>query len=150
VPGAAFYFLTPHTVIARSNCRKPAIALKKRRKMPNAQSDTSRMISSNRRPLGIALADGTFGSGGSGDTINKLKEGIERLTITEINNPAGSALAQSTIPVVSNLMGTAPALYNHIPGGSNILYMDGHVEFVKYPGKDFSSPAMAHVVGAAG
>jgi prepilin-type processing-associated H-X9-DG protein len=24
--------------------------------------------------------------------------------------------------------------FNHIPGGSNVLYMDGHVEFVKYPG----------------
>ena len=24
---------------------------------------------------------------------------------------------------------------NHIPGGSNVLFMDGHVEFVKYPGK---------------
>jgi prepilin-type processing-associated H-X9-DG protein len=24
--------------------------------------------------------------------------------------------------------------FNHVPGGSNVLYMDGHVEFVKYPG----------------
>jgi prepilin-type processing-associated H-X9-DG protein len=24
---------------------------------------------------------------------------------------------------------------NHVPGGCNVLYMDGHVEFVKYPGK---------------
>ena len=23
--------------------------------------------------------------------------------------------------------------FNHIPGGSNVLFMDGHVEFVKYP-----------------
>ncbi len=22
--------------------------------------------------------------------------------------------------------------FNHIPGGSNVLYMDGHVAFVKY------------------
>ena len=22
--------------------------------------------------------------------------------------------------------------FNHIPGGGNVLYMDGHVEFVKY------------------
>jgi len=25
--------------------------------------------------------------------------------------------------------------FNHVPGGSNILYMDGHVEFIKYPGE---------------
>ena len=29
------------------------------------------------------------------------------------------------------------ANYNHIPGGSNILYMDGHVGFVKYPSDQF-------------
>lgn len=23
--------------------------------------------------------------------------------------------------------------FNHIPGGANILFMDGHVEFVTYP-----------------
>ena len=26
--------------------------------------------------------------------------------------------------------------YNHVPGGCNVLYMDGHVAFVKY-GNDF-------------
>ena len=31
-----------------------------------------------------------------------------------------------------NKIGTA--VFNHIPGGSNVLYMDGHAEFVKYPG----------------
>ena len=25
--------------------------------------------------------------------------------------------------------------FNHIPGGGNILYMDGHVEFERYPGR---------------
>ena len=23
-------------------------------------------------------------------------------------------------------------VYNHVPGGCNVLYMDGHVEFVKF------------------
>jgi len=27
--------------------------------------------------------------------------------------------------------------FNHVPGGSNVLYMDGHVEFHKYPHNDF-------------
>ena len=100
--------------------------------------------------LGGTLANNTNGSGGTGNTIYRLKEGIERFLITDINNPAGSAQAQSQIPIVSDLLGTASELYNHVPGGANILYMDGHVAFEKYPGKDFTSPAMAHVVGAAG
>lgn len=24
---------------------------------------------------------------------------------------------------------------NHLPGGGNVLYMDGHVEFQRYPGE---------------
>ena len=23
--------------------------------------------------------------------------------------------------------------FNHVPGGGNVLYMDGHVEFLKFP-----------------
>jgi prepilin-type processing-associated H-X9-DG protein len=29
--------------------------------------------------------------------------------------------------------------FNHIPGGANILFMDGHVEFVKYPAAEGST-----------
>ena len=25
--------------------------------------------------------------------------------------------------------------FNHIPGGSNVLFLDGHVEFIRYPGE---------------
>ncbi len=82
------------------------------------------------------------GSGGTGNTIYRLKEGIERFMITDINNPAGSAASQSSLPVMwdtfpdggftntTSQVGTVG--FNHIPGGANILYMDGHVEFKKY------------------
>jgi len=78
-----------------------------------------------------------------GGTLYRLKEGIERFFITDINNPAGSAVAQSELPVMwddahqynpsfaSAMVGAAD--FNHIPGGSNVLYMDGHVEFLRYP-----------------
>ena len=26
-------------------------------------------------------------------------------------------------------------VFNHVPGGANVLFLDGHVEFVRYPGK---------------
>jgi prepilin-type processing-associated H-X9-DG protein len=25
--------------------------------------------------------------------------------------------------------------FNHVPGGGNVLYMDGHVEFLRYPSR---------------
>ncbi len=73
----------------------------------------------------------------------RLKEGIERFTITDINNPAAGARAQSNIvvmfdawaendPVQPTFIKGGTARFNHVPGGSNVLYMDGHVEFVKY------------------
>ena len=63
--------------------------------------------------------------------------------ITDINNPAGSAMAQSTIPVFCDPVGSFEKSgsvaqvqrFNHVPGGSNVLYMDGHVEFIKYEAK---------------
>ena len=38
--------------------------------------------------------------------------------------------------------------FPHVPGGSNVLYMDGHVEFVRYPTKWPANANMAMLVGA--
>ncbi len=78
------------------------------------------------------------------NSIHRLREGIERFFITDINNPAGGAKAQSELVVMydafgSNYFRNAGAnltmTFNHIPGGSNVLYMDGHVEYVRYGAK---------------
>ncbi|MCL4693147.1 MAG: hypothetical protein KJ060_11635, partial [Candidatus Hydrogenedentes bacterium] len=53
-------------------------------------------------------------------------------TITDINNPAGSTSAQSSIFVMFDTLATDTSKMNHVPGGSNVLFMDGHVEFHKY------------------
>ncbi|MBI2423426.1 MAG: DUF1559 domain-containing protein [Candidatus Hydrogenedentes bacterium] len=93
---------------------------------------------------GLGNTFGPLGVGnGGGDTIYRLREGIERFLITDINNPAGSAQAQSTLPIMWDIVASNQAaalgedaaigLYNHIPGGSNTLYMDGHVSFNRYP-----------------
>jgi prepilin-type N-terminal cleavage/methylation domain-containing protein/prepilin-type processing-associated H-X9-DG protein len=65
----------------------------------------------------------------------RLKEGIERFLITDINNPAGSAQAQSNIDILTDRTANSVENFSHIPGGANLLFMDGHVEFVKFPGK---------------
>jgi len=72
-------------------------------------------------------------------TAQRLREGIERFTITDINNPASGSQAQSSIAVLWDNSYTAGGAitdvnsFNHVPGGGNILYMDGHVEWAKYP-----------------
>ncbi|MCX6376646.1 MAG: hypothetical protein NTU88_11540, partial [Armatimonadetes bacterium] len=46
-------------------------------------------------------------------TIYRLREGIERFFITDINNPAGSALAQSTIPYWFDMTSTTTGETRH-------------------------------------
>ncbi len=87
------------------------------------------------------------GNGEQGDTVFRLREGIERFLITDINNPAASAMGQSEIFVMWDVVSTNVADYNHVPGGSNVLYLDGHVSFERYPG---SAPVNMNVASFFG
>jgi prepilin-type N-terminal cleavage/methylation domain-containing protein/prepilin-type processing-associated H-X9-DG protein len=95
-------------------------------------------------------AGGTDGSvfendvnSGSG-TAYRLREGIERFFITDINNPAASSMAQSEIFIMhDDLNSGVPQYMNHIPGGCNVLYLDGHVSFLRYPSETPVSRAWA-------
>ena len=95
-----------------------------------------------------------------GDTIMRVREGVERFMITDINNPAGSAMAQSDIPIMCDhvdggdtaaVFGTPGAervdRFNHVPGGANVLFMDGHVEFRRYPAGEFPISAPHGFIG---
>jgi len=77
-----------------------------------------------------------FDYGNSGNTLFRLKEGVERFLITDINNPAGSSQAQSEVYVYFDIVTVTVDIqrvdYNHVPGGANVLFMDGHVEWQKY------------------
>ncbi len=64
--------------------------------------------------------------------IYRLKEGIERFLVTDIDNPASSAKAQSSVYVMNDVVARQAVKMNHAPGGCNVLFMDGHVEFQKY------------------
>jgi prepilin-type N-terminal cleavage/methylation domain-containing protein/prepilin-type processing-associated H-X9-DG protein len=100
-------------------------------------------------PLGDLGALGVGAGTGGGDDLMSLREGIERFMITDINNPGASAKAQSTLPIMADVFATDPSMFNHIPGGINVLYMDGHVEFTKYPGKDFAKEGLAYIIAEA-
>ena len=92
---------------------------------------------------------GTDGNNGS-DTMYRLREGIERFLITDINNPAASAKAQSNIFIMFDGVATRATAFSHVPGGSNVLFMDGHVEFQRYDeyGAGPANGPMAKVIGA--
>ena len=94
-------------------------------------------------PIDAATYPGA-GNGG-GNMVYRLREGIERFLITDINNSAGSAKAQSGIWIMLDDLGSGKGtqFFNHIPGGCNILYMDGHVEFKKYQGVQLPTDPMA-------
>ncbi|MBN2309821.1 MAG: type II secretion system protein [Candidatus Hydrogenedentes bacterium] len=77
--------------------------------------------------------DAATGNGGA-TTIRRLREGVERFMITDINNPAAAGRIQSELPVMwgdIRVEQGGKLGYNHEVGGSNVLYMDGHVQFLR-------------------
>jgi len=86
-----------------------------------------------------------------GSTLYRFREGIERFFITDINNPAASSRAQSELPVMWDQVSINVAVngFNHVPGGANVLFMDGHVVFIRYPSDHPVTRAWAEIIDAA-
>lgn len=97
------------------------------------------------------------------DLIYRLKTGNERLMTTDTNNPTIVDRVQSTLFVMMDKIGKRGdiLLFNHLPGGANVLFMDGHVDWIPYiappldhthaPTMDFGSmqpvlPSMANIL----
>ncbi len=98
--------------------------------VPANPNDAAQALDSD---LDVGTPNGT----GGGEVVYRFREGIERFLITDINNPAASAKAQSTLPLMwdvinLNVTHDSGASFNHIPGGGNVLYLDGHVQFNRY------------------
>ncbi len=83
---------------------------------------------------------------GEDRTVYRLREGIERFLITDINNPAASAQAQSELVIMFDLISATTLEFNHLPGGANGLYLDGHAEFTTYPGPFPASRTLSSMV----
>ena len=64
---------------------------------------------------------------GGFDTIYALREGIERALITDINDPNAVGKAQSEVPTLWMLPKAGET-------SAYVLYLDGHVEKLEYPG----------------
>jgi len=71
-----------------------------------------------------------------GNTLFRLREGLERFLITDINNPAASAVSQSAIPILWDHISTKVEDFSHVPSGGNVLFLDGHVGWFNYPSNE--------------
>ncbi len=88
----------------------------------------------------LEIADGPLPAGAlgnhGGDTLHRLATGIERFLTSDVNNNAAAAEALSKIWVMMDVFAATDmySAFNHIPGGANVLYLDGAVRFVPYIG----------------
>jgi prepilin-type processing-associated H-X9-DG protein len=103
-------------------------------------------------------------SRGSGITsvIPRMRQGIERFLVTDINDLSASSKAAAAVPIFLDNLAAATAhkcvdwipaeadvAFNHRPRGCNVVYLDGHVEFKRYkpsddPGSFPVTPYMAY------
>jgi prepilin-type N-terminal cleavage/methylation domain-containing protein/prepilin-type processing-associated H-X9-DG protein len=97
-------------------------------------------------PSSDPRAHNTIGNG-AGNTVFRLREGVERFLVTDINSAGYSAKAQSEIAIAWDIISTDVSSFNHVPGGSNVLFLDGHVEFIKYPSHAPINETMALTAG---
>jgi prepilin-type N-terminal cleavage/methylation domain-containing protein/prepilin-type processing-associated H-X9-DG protein len=90
------------------------------------------------------------------DVAYRLRNGIERFLITDVNNSGAAARAASDIPAMCDAWGSmkktngsdtvisAVPVFNHVPGGANVLFMDGHVEFQRYSPQGGEFPVQSY------
>ena len=107
-------------------------------------------VADNDATVSSAWKNQGAGNGG-GNTVYRFREGVERFMITDINNPAASAMAQSNLFVMFDTMGAGKSVsyFNHVPGGCNVLYMDGHVSWARYIPVDVENISDAAAVESA-
>jgi prepilin-type N-terminal cleavage/methylation domain-containing protein/prepilin-type processing-associated H-X9-DG protein len=73
-----------------------------------------------------------WGNSGGG-TLHRLASGIGRFLITDINSVFESGgTGASVTPIMWDHISTSTSDFNHIPAGTNVLYLDGHVDLIRY------------------
>jgi len=80
---------------------------------------------------------------GESDVYYRLGIGIGKVFISNINDPGIDYEADSGIPVMFDSFATygVETMNHDVPLGGNVLFLDGHVEFKKYPDtRDYRLP----------
>ena len=76
-------------------------------------------------------------------TLFRLRDGISRFRITDYNNTSAAVKAQSEIAVLWDNFGGTQNVFNHMPLGSNVVFMDGHAEVVLFEPTSLRLPVAA-------
>lgn len=69
----------------------------------------------------------------NGDILLRLDEGVP----TFRNIDFSTVSWRPPTIVMFDRPGTTSTDFNHVPGGSNVIFIDGHVEFITYPSEEF-------------
>ncbi len=81
-----------------------------------------------------------FGLGGR-DVYYRLRYNVGKMFITDINNPGVDAIPDTQIPVLyDSISDQGRMTQNHPELGGNVLFLDGHAEFVHYDRMGFRVP----------
>jgi prepilin-type N-terminal cleavage/methylation domain-containing protein/prepilin-type processing-associated H-X9-DG protein len=97
------------------------------------RDEIDRVMTTNRVNFMTENFELAGGHGAAGtNAFFRTEIGVSRLFVADINNPSSTAVAESEIPVMFDTMSNDAVLDpNHFaPYGGNVLYMDGHVEWV--------------------
>ena len=88
---------------------------------------------------------------GEFSALPRLREGVGRFFLTDMNNAANSAIGDSNVVAMFDSVSIELGDMSHLPGGANVLYADGHVDFVKYDTKPDSGvfPSYEYAIIAA-
>ena len=83
---------------------------------------------------GNAASFGFTGSGAVGkNVIYRLGSNVDRFLISDINVIiTGLEIGASVVPIMWDQISTDITEFSHVPAGQNVLYLDGHVEFIRY------------------
>ncbi len=84
----------------------------------------------------VTVWESDIGNGNT-STIFHIKEGVERF----------AELAESNVWVMFDAISSDVNRFNHAVGGVNVLYMDGHVELLRYPSRAPVNKGMALFLG---
>ncbi len=87
------------------------------------------------RDTNLNMASFGFSGWGNagGNTLNRMSSGVDRFLITDINTTfTGNETGSSVVPVLWDQISTVITQFNHVPAGQNVLYLDGHVDFLRY------------------
>lgn len=79
----------------------------------------------------------SFGFSGSGNAntsvVHRMAAGVDRFLISDINQIlTGEESGASAVPLMWDQMSTNVIMFNHVPAGINVLYLDGHVDLKHY------------------